>query len=209
MFSRKSGQLLAAMRIDPLCYYNELFNKFGSDVHYFVKLIEYFDSSCKSNDKQRFLAFCAQFNLNTESELFNWLYEFYNNLSRYFKDGVFGLFKQRQAEWGAPRVTILRTDVPQISDVSTLGTLVQVYRGLSVEEHQSKNYAQSWTIDPKVAERFANEIYSDQQNGIVVTTQVYRSNILYFDSQDSEQETIIEAGVITSAEQTLSIKESK
>ncbi|MCC4858883.1 hypothetical protein [Vibrio lentus] len=190
------------MRIDSEQYYNDLCSKFGSDAKYFVDLIEYFDHQSKVSDNQGFLQFCKHLNLDEDSELFNWLYEFYNNLKRYFDGGVFYLFKSRQSEWGAPKVTIQRSDVPTISDVHTLDEYQLVYRGLSLAEHNSKEYAQSWTIDLAKAQEFASGTYSHLPNGIVVKAMTSRDKILYFDRSDSEKETIIELGSIQFAEQT-------
>jgi len=202
MFSEKSINLLKAMRIDSERYYDDLCSKFGSDAEYFVDLIEYFDHSNKVGGNQEFLKFCDNLNLDTGTLLVDWLYEFYNNLDRYFDGGVFRLFKYRQAEWGAPQVVIQRSDVPTISDVHTLDESQIVYRGLSLAEHNSREYAQSWTIDPVKAQEFATGTYSDEANGIVVKAIVSRDKILYFDSLDSEKETIIELGAIKFAEQT-------
>lgn len=202
MFSEKSITLLKAMRIDGDKYYCNLYAKFGSDAKHFVDLIEYFDHSSKIGDHQEFLKFCKPLNIEVDSLLSDWLYEFYNNLSRYFEDGVFGLFKRRQSEWGAPQVAMQRSDIPEMSDVHTLNEFQVVYRGLSLAEHNSKEYAQSWTIDQAKAQEFACGTYSDEPDGVVVKATVSRDKILYFDRSDSEKETIIELGAIHFAEQT-------
>lgn len=201
MFSTKSIQLLEVMRIDAYRYYSDLYSEFSSDAKHFVDLIEHFDQASKVRNTQEFLNFCRPLNLDQDSLLFSWLFEFYNNLKLYFNGGVFILFKRRQSEWGAPQVAIQRSDVPSNSDVHTLGKIQFVYRGLSLAEHVSREYGQSWTIDPAKAEEFATGTYSDEPNGIVVKAKVSRVNILYFDSADSEKETIIELGAIKCAEQ--------
>lgn len=190
------------MRIDGEKYYSDLCSKFGLDAKHFVDLIEYFDHPSKIGDREEFLMFCQPLNIDAVPLLPDWLYEFYNNLSRYFKGGVFCLFKYRQPEWGAPQVAIQRSDVPAMSDVHTLNESQVVYRGLSLAEHSSKEYAQSWTIDPEKAQEFASGTYSDEPNGIVVKAIVSRDKILYFDRSDSEKEAIIELGAIQFAEQT-------
>ena len=134
-----------------------------------------------------------------ESEIFNWAYEFYNNLSRYFNGGVFELFKFKQAEWGAPLVKITRDDV-MASDVHLLDNPQKIYRGLSKTEHLKKEYAQSWTLQLSEAVRFASDIYSDEVDGIVVEAMVQREHILHYDKNQSEQEVIVEFGSIKSAE---------
>ena len=201
MFSKKSIHLLEAMRIDSSQYYKALVAKFGCDVKYFVEVIEHFDDPSKVGGAEKFLDFCKPLTIDENSLLFDWLYEFYNNLSRYFEGGVFCLFKRRQAEWGAPQVAIKRSDVPLNSDVNALNKLQTVYRGLSLAEHHNKNYAQSWTIDLAQAQKFAQGTYSNELDGIVVTAKVDRNSILHFDSTDSEKETIIELGSILHAEQ--------
>jgi hypothetical protein len=191
MFSSKSSQLLSDMRINSNEYYKMLLTKFGEQTHHFCDLIEYFDSSAKIGDCAVFVKYCSHKTIDTNSELYDWLFEFYNNLSRYFEGGVFRLFKTKQAEWGAPRVNIQRRDVPQVSDVATLNDPQIIYRGLSEEEYQKQDYAQSWTIDINEAKKFAEGVYSDEPDGIVVQAEISRGNIIYFDSNDSEKETII------------------
>jgi hypothetical protein len=202
MFSNKSSQVLNSMRIEPDDYYKKLRAKFGNKTHHFCNLIEHFDSPAKLGNCNVYVDYCKHNTIDTNSELYDWLFELYNNLSRFFDGGVFKLFKTKQAEWGAPRVNIRREDVPQSSDIGMLNDPQLIYRGLSEEEHQSKNYAQSWTTDINEAKKFADGVYSDEPNGIVVQAEISRKNIIYFDSNDSEKETIIAQGSVSSAVKT-------
>ena len=155
MFSTKSITLLEAMRIDSNQYYKELMEKFGCDAKHFVEIIEHFDDPSKVGDIEKFLDFCKPRTIDESSLLFDWLFEFYNNLRRYFEGGVFCLFKRRQSEWGASQVGIKRSDVPLNSDLDTLNEVQTVYRGLSLAEHHGKDYAQSWTTDLTEAQKFS------------------------------------------------------
>ncbi len=201
MFSEKSCTLLRQMRITPDIYFEQLEKKFQNDANFFCKLIEYFDSKSKIGSHDTFVSFWegCKTGYNFESEISNWAYEFYNNLSRYFNGGVFELFKFKQAEWGAPLVKITRDDV-MASDVHLLDNPQKIYRGLSKTEHLKKEYAQSWTLQLSEAVRFASDIYSDEVDGIVVEAMVQREHILHYDKNQSEQEVIVEFGSIKSAE---------
>ncbi len=200
MFSEKSSILLGQMRISPDGYFEKIERKFESDAEFFCKLIEYFDSKDKIGSRHTFLNFWkdCETGYDCESEIFNWAYEFYNNLSRYFNSGVFGLFKFKQAEWGAPIVKITKDDV-MASDVELLNNPQKIYRGLSKAEHLNKEYAQSWTLELSKAIYFAYDVYSDKVDGIVVEAMVQRKDIIYYDKNDSEQEVIIEFGAIKNA----------
>lgn len=182
------------MRIDPVAYYKSLSQRFNANSIVFCNLIDYFDSFEKVGGSSIFVKYCDINKIESSSEFYDWLYEFYNNLCRYFDGGVFNLFKTKQSEWGAPRVNIQRVDVPKKSDVNSLNDPQIIYRGLSHDEHQNKDYAQSWTVDINEAKKFANDTYYDELQGIVVMAEVKRINVIYFDNSDPEKETIIEKG---------------
>ena len=190
------------MRIDPTVYFKYLKEKFPGDSNIFCHIIDYFDSKTKTAAKSAFIKFWNEYypSISNESEVCNYAYELFNNLDRYYTGGVFQLFKEKQAEWGAPRVNILKEDIPDTSGIAALPNIVTVYRGLSEKEHLSKDYAQSWTIDFEQAKRSAEEIYTDnEQPGIVVVTKIPQSKVIHYDRDDSEKEVIIEANSITSA----------
>jgi len=198
MFSQKSKNLLENMRIDSGGYYQILAQKFGNDVQIFCKLIDVFDCAQKVNGTAAFNQFwSSEFpTYSHDGELYFWAFEFYNNLKRYFSGGVFNLFKEKQAEWGAPIIKIRREDVPSQSSVHELDESIVIYRGLSKLEYECCEYAQSWTIKLSEAKRFATEIYSDEKPGIVVQASITRDRILFYDMNDSEQEVIIENGAV-------------
>lgn len=201
MLSQKSKNLLEKMRIDAENYYQYLVDEFGSDVRVFCELIDEFDCMQKFTLQDAFNEFWkSKFpDYQDEGTLFNWAYEFYNNLERYFSGGVFELFKYKQVEWGAPVIKIRREDVPSSSNIDELNENVEIYRGLSKLEHERGEYAQSWTIDYSTAKRFATTIYPDEEPGIVVKASISKNKILYYDKNCNEQEVIIEFGVIVSA----------
>lgn len=205
MFSKKSCEILKRMRISPDCYFKKLENKFKSEAMLFCKVIEHFDSIDKMGSPDTFMDFwrICKTGYDLESEIFNWAYEFYNNLNHYFNGGVFELFKFKQAEWGSPIVKITRDDVPIASDVELLDNPQKIYRGLASIEHMNKEYAPSWTLSLSEAERFArltSEVYPDKSQGIVVETMVQGEYIVFYSKDNSEQEVIVEFGVIKSAE---------
>jgi hypothetical protein len=203
MFSDKSVALLERMRIDPNIYHQDLVQKFGGDSVVFHTLIDFFDHSDKVSDESKFNEFWKEKFASYEcgSELHNWAYEFYNNLCRFFDGGVFQLFKSKQAEWGAPTISIQREDIVDASNIEMLDDPQIIYRGLSEIEHKSKKYAQSWTTDIEIARKFAKETYSDEPEGIVVKSKIKRDLILHYDCADSEKEVIIEKDAITEAQE--------
>ncbi|MCF6440454.1 hypothetical protein L1077_13540 [Pseudoalteromonas luteoviolacea] len=191
------------MRIDADEYFKSLRNKFGGDYRVFADVLGNFDCKSKTEPTSAFRDFWQQkyASYPIESELCNWAFELFNNLKRFYSGGVFELFKTKQVEWGAPPVRIKREDVPTNSDIEQLEEdKVTIYRGLSPDEFESKNFEQSWTIDLEIARRFAHKIYKDKIKGIVVKAVVPRSKVIYFDASDNEQEVIIEYGALRKAE---------
>lgn len=198
MISDKSKNLLEQMRIDSDEYFSSLHKKFGDDYKVFADILDNFDCKSKTEPKSAFGDFWQQkyASYPIESELCNSAFELFNNLKRFYSGGVFELFKTKQVEWGAPPIRIKREDVPTNSDIEQLEDEVTIYRGLSPDEFESKNFAQSWTIDLETARRFAHEIYKDKIKGIVVKTVVSRDKVIYFDASDNEREVIIEYGAV-------------
>ncbi|KZN32896.1 hypothetical protein [Pseudoalteromonas luteoviolacea] len=205
MISDKSKTLLEQMRIDADEYFESLHKRFHDDYRVFTDVLDSFNCNTKTQPEFAFRDFWQQkyASYPIESELCNWAFELFNNIKRFYSGGVFELFKNRQVEWGAPPIRIKREDIPTNSDIKQLEVEVTIYRGLSRDEFESKNYAQPWTIDIETARRFAHEIYKDKVKGIVVKAAVPRSKVIYFDAKDNEQEVIIEYGVISCAEVTV------
>lgn len=199
LFSKKSTNLLERMRIKPDEYCRDLSLKFGLNAAKFNNLIEYFDCPEKTGSTSEFINFCASFDVDLNSELGNWLYELHNNLDRFYDGGVFNLFKTKQAEWGAPRVYIRKVDVPDDSEADTLDDPQVIYRGLSLDEYEKQDYAQSWTKDISKAKYFASEVYSDEEEGIVVEAMISKGDVIYYRREDPEQEIIIKYGSINVA----------
>ncbi|MEJ6474841.1 hypothetical protein [Pseudoalteromonas piscicida] len=202
MICDKSNALLEQMRIDADEYFESLYKRFNDDYRVFADVLDSFNCNTKTQPEFAFRDFWLQkyASYSMESELCNWAFELFNNLKRFYSGGVFELFKTKQVEWGAPPIRIKREDVPTNSDIEQLEDEVKIYRGLSPNEFESKNFAQSWTIDLETARRFAHEIYKDKIKGIVVKAVVPRSKVIYFDAKDNEQEVIIEYGSVKIAE---------
>lgn len=73
---------------------------------------------------------------------------------------------------------------------------VTIYRGTSLSEPESGNYGQSWSLCKRIAKEFAYEHYSSQNDfdlasRVVISTQIFKSDILYYDKTNSEKEVIV------------------
>mgnify|MGYP003110597403 CR=1 FL=1 len=201
MFDKVVVKKLEDMRIDSDKYYLYLSTKFGKDVEVFNNVISFFNSPKTVGNHVEFSTFWqSNYNLiPNKTDLFNYAYELYNNLKRFYDGGVFELFKLKQAEWGAPEILITDIDVPNNNERHLLKNSQVIFRGLHQLEHDSKNYYQSWTINKDKAIEFANDIYSGQPNNIVVQATVNKLDVIYYNSNDSEKEVIIKKGVIKGA----------
>lgn len=202
MFEKKAKERLQSMRINPDSYYSYLSKKFDAEVIVFNEVLKYFDSIQKVGDHLEFNQFWEEKypNKDTETELHSFSYELYNNLKRFYEDGVYNLFKFKQAEWGAPEIVILEADVPPDSNnKSSLNYIQTIYRGLDPQEHFSKDYYQSWTTCKEKAVEFSNSTYSYKPNGIVVKTDINKEDIIYYNENDPEKEVIVRKGAIKCA----------
>lgn len=201
MFDKIVVKKLEDMRIDSDKYHLYLSTKFGNDVDVFNKIISFFNTPKTVGNHVEFINFWqSNYKLiSNDTDLFNYAYELYNNLKRYFEGGVFNLFKFKQAEWGAPEILITDIDVPNNNEKHLLKNSQVIYRGLHQLEHDSKDYCQSWTTNKDKAIEFANYVYSDQPNNIVVQATVNEVDVIYYNSNDSEKEVIIKKGAITGA----------
>lgn len=187
------------MCIDALSYSEKLVLEFNGETEIFNTVLEVFNSREKIGDHNTFSDFWeSNSKKSTETQLFNWAYELYNNLMRFFSGGVLELYTCKQAEWGAPEVKITKDHVPS-SNIDLLEEEQVIYRGMSREEHASKNYRQSWTIDLATATRFAKDTYSDEPSGIVVTAIINRDDVVYYDKNNNEHEVIVKSGSIVDA----------
>ena len=201
VFDKAVVKKLEDMRVDADKYYGYLSTKFGSDVDVFNEVISFFNTPKAVGNHVEFKTFWqSNYRIKPmDTDLFNYAYELYNNLKRFYEGGVFCLFKYKQAEWGAPEILITDVDVPNNNEKHLLENYQVIYRGLHQLEHDSKDYYQSWTINKDKAIEFANDVYHDQPNNIVVHASVNKLDVIYYNSNDSEKEVIVKKGVITGA----------
>lgn len=191
IFNEKSCQLLKSMRIAPKEYSNLLQGQHGEDAEIFNSLVEqFFGLSLEELSTIRFNNFVKEYNVLDDSLIFNQLYDLFNYLRLFREGGVFKLFKGRQAEWKGPQIRINESDVPAWN-FRKLKEPIIIYRGMSNAEYASGNFGQSWSVNQQVAQRFAKETYSDDNPGIVVKACINIESVLYYDSQDYEEEVIV------------------
>lgn len=189
MFSEPTLSQLDQMSIDGIEYYQYLSDKFGADIKFFDEVISRFYSAI-STDNSLFFEYCDANSIDNGSELGDYLYEMFNNLCRYNHGGVFELFKSKQAEWGAPRVSLRPEDAPNNSDIEMLADEIIIYRGMSKDEYDNKSFTQHWTTDINEAIKFATTIYSDLPIGVVVKAKINKQDVIYYDNNDPEKEVI-------------------
>lgn len=199
IFDQASIDRLRSMGINAHEYDQQLTQNFGHQRCVFQRLIELLWEEVLSDlDNAPFNSFYAATRLPTDSEIHNYLYDFYNYL-RLFKDGgKLGLYKHRQAEWKGPIVRLSRSDCPN-PRLDILADKSCIYRGMSVTEYESRSFGQSWTTDVQVAKRFAVDTYEDQQDGVIAVANLNRSGVIYVFADDPESEVVVDSGSIKSA----------
>ncbi|MEO5379138.1 MAG: hypothetical protein H7832_15360 [Magnetococcus sp. DMHC-6] len=196
IFTAINIEKLKAMRIVPEIFSDSLESKHSKDAHYFDVLLGQLSvDETQELTAEHFNEIIKHLEVSDNSLIFNQLYDLFNYIRLYREGGVFKLFKERQAEWGGPKVTITESDVP-LWNSGELEEPITIYRGMSRVEYDSGNFGQSWTIKKEVAHRFATDTYCDEESGVVVKTIVNIESILYFDCNDCEGEVIVNNGSI-------------
>jgi len=118
--------------------------------------------------------------------------------SSYKKNGLLGLYKNRETEDWYPRVKISQIILP--NNIDSLEENIVIYRGTRETEYNSGRFSQSWTLDKDIASRFpisntGGKKYLDKK--IILKTIISKKDIFYFDSADiAEQEVIIDTDKI-------------
>lgn len=196
IFSKEDVVYLNAMGIDPEMFETSLVKEFSGNAFLFHKLMQTFRKTPANAIKtELFNDFLKSFQCPADGIVCDKLFDFFNYIRLFNDGGILSLYKGRQAEWNGPKVKIKRADVPG-SDIHHLANNELIYRGMSVEELQSGDFGQSWTIDASVARRFASETYSDKPAGIVVMTKLNLPDAIYHSKTDPECEVIVACGSI-------------
>lgn len=187
------------MGIDPDFYYADCTSRFNNDVQSIDSLIITFGVNQPSTvETKDFISFTEQHGISENKDIFNFAYDIFNYIRMFREGGRFGLFKNRQAEWEGPVVTLLPEDVSE-SDVELLTEGMFIYRGVSEAEFNCRKFGQSWSTSFQVAKRFAVDTYSDMQRGIVARTALDKSKVIYHSKLDPELEVIMASRSIVSA----------
>lgn len=113
----------------------------------------------------------------------------------FLRGGVLDMYLHREAEVWYPKV-IIKQFYGKQSDIDDLDEAIAIYRGTSLSESESGNYGQSWSLSIIVAKEFAYKHYSSQNDfdlarRVVISTQISKSDILYYDKTNSEKEVIV------------------
>ncbi|WP_445766512.1 hypothetical protein [Rheinheimera sp.] len=197
IFSESSIQALRNLGVDSNEFESTIYSEFPLSVDLFEEVVSKFrDKELCTYLGDEFHLHMKQYpDIDSNSLLYNKLYDLYNYFRQYDAGGVFFLFKNRQAEWGGPRVTLTENDVPR-SDLNTLPDFFIIYRGMSLKESVSSCFGQSWTLDIDVARKFAFEYYSDENRGVVASGLISRESVIHYEHDDEEQEVVIRAGAV-------------
>lgn len=114
--------------------------------------------------------------------------------------GVLQMYQHREAEVWYPKV-IVRKNMGFSADIDKLEKEVIIYRGMSIDEHSSDKYGQSWTLNEDIAKSFAFEHYIGQPDyqdtiRIVAKTKIKKDHVFYYDEKNQEQEVIIDESIL-------------
>lgn len=110
--------------------------------------------------------------------------------------GILNMYQCREAEVWYPKIIINRF-LGNKDDISEIEEPIKIFRGTSLEEYDSQNFGQSWSLNKKVAEEFAFVHYKSQpdyQNTerVVLEVNINKDRIFYYEKDGREQEVIID-----------------
>lgn len=123
----------------------------------------------------------------------------------HFKQGgILQMYQYRQAEVWYPKV-IINKYIGKNEDIYLLKEPIKIYRGTSIEEFESKVYGQSWSLSEEIAYEFAFEHYQSQnwfqvENRLVLSSEISKSDIFYYDKYGQEEEIIVDVSKLKSVE---------
>lgn len=122
--------------------------------------------------------------------------------SLFARNGLHELFTcQENVEW-YPKVILSKELRP--NDICKLPSLVTLYRGTDIAEHNSSNYGQSWTTCKEIACLFAFKHYEGQPSFEVGKRVILKTKIqkkyAYFSNQTGEFEVVLDVGKISHVE---------
>ena len=106
--------------------------------------------------------------------------------------GILQLYQGRETEGWYPKV-ICDEYIGIEEHIDELDDEITIYRGTTIDEFESKEYGQSWTLDEKIATRFPLSNYESADNErIVLKTNIHKDAIYFYDKHGVEKEVIID-----------------
>lgn len=194
MFSNTINAFLLNMGFEPNQFYKRVSKLYAPHEAVFGLLIEDFfhQAIIETEDFNHFINLN---NIKDSSNIFDPLYELFNNIRQFKSGGKLGLFKEREAAWGLPSNILNQSDIIDIVNLLDLTDEIEIFRGMSQEEYDNGDFGQSWSTDYETARKFAEEFYSDKAEGIVVKTTLDKGHALHYD-KNKEFEVITMKGSI-------------
>lgn len=122
--------------------------------------------------------------------------------SLFARNGLYELFTCQENVGWYPKVILSKELRP--NDISELPSLVTLYRGTDIAEHNSSSYGQSWTTRKEIAYLFAFKYYVGQPSfeiskRVILKTKIPKEHA-YFSKQTGEFEVVIDVGKISHVE---------
>ncbi|MDT9644609.1 hypothetical protein [Pseudomonas sp. JV245A] len=181
--------------------------------------IAFFISSIRAQNKSGYLFCVGSFQLSpAQVQINNYSAELSENLAdtealpildslrhaffSFARNGLHELFTCQENEEWYPKVILSKELRP--NDISELPSLVTLYRGTDIAEHNSSSYGQSWTTCKEIAYFFAFEYYVGQPSfdvgkRVILKTKITKEHV-YFSNQTGEFEVVIDVGKILHVE---------
>lgn len=208
MFTEKvDNYLINDMCIDPE-FINKILDEFSNEKQLIEEYLEYlidykFPYSCSEmwhKNQKHFESYYIKFWKYYEIDEGKEYYKIFDNFWRIFlnfkKEGVIHSYEKMDSEDTYYPKIIVKKYYGKEEDINELQEPIIIYRGTSIEEYDSGNFSQSWSLSYNEAKKFAFEKYRwniDKlgKSRVVLKTEITKSDIFYFNKSNGEKEVVI------------------
>ena len=115
------------------------------------------------------------------------------SFSCYAYNGLHQLYTRQENQNWHPKIKLI--EILEPNDIESLESMIKIYRGCDITEHEKGSYGQAWTTSLETAKEFAFIHYQNQDwflsgNRVVLETNYYREHLL-FSNQSVEFEVVV------------------
>jgi hypothetical protein len=212
MFKEKVHNYLINDMCINLEFINKILDEFSKEKQliedYLEYLIDYkFPHDCSEigssnwckNEKDfnsYYIKFWKKNNIDEEKEYYQIFDNFMRTFLNFKRGGIIHSYEKMDAEDSYYPKIIVKKYYGKEEDITELQEPIIIFRGTSIEEYDSGNFSQSWSLSCDEAEEFAFKYYKWNKENlgesrVVLKTEITKSDIFYFNKSNREKEVVI------------------